>query len=321
MATLRRTEQRITTSAEAIQLPAIGQRLADKIEEIAVTHRLRRLESTHADPTDIALRRFLAVYGVGIQQAMRWVQQGHRSLEDLLAHVALTANQRIGIAHVEDFATRIPREEVTRLGAIVTSALHNIDASFQVTVGGSYRRGAATSGDIDLIITRPDTEIGQIRTVVLESLVPRLFNQNFLKAALASTNRDTGTKWHGACQLPASPPSGVDAALEGLDDNQAKTLPPANPNPWRRIDLLLVPWSERGAAMIYFTGNDIFNRSMRLLARKRGMGLNQKGLFKNVLRGPGQVKLAEGELVESRDERRIFEILGVPWRTPSQRQI
>ncbi|KAB8339051.1 hypothetical protein FH972_021987 [Carpinus fangiana] len=319
IATLRRTNRRITTSAEAIQLPFIGQRLADKIEEIAVTHRLRRLEATRHDPTDVALRTFLQIYGVGTQQAMLWIQQGHRSLQDLLTSVPnLTANQRIGIAHLEDFASRIPRAEVTRLGAIVTKALQDIDAAFQVTIGGSYRRGAADSGDIDLIITRPDTEIGHIRTVVLETLVPRLFLRGFLTATLASTNRRTGTKWHGACQLPLSRYAPIITAIDTAEE-RAKAL--RNPNPWRRIDLLLVPSSEIGAAMIYFTGNDILNRSMRLLARKKGMCLNQRGLFKNVLRGAGQVKLAEGNLVESKDERKIFEALGVPWRTPEERQI
>lgn len=85
------------------------------------------------------------------------------------------------------------------------------------------------------------------------------------------------------------------------------------------MDLLLVPEAEMGAALIYFTGNDIFNRSMRLLARKKGMRLNQKGLYKDVKRGRRGEKLNEGTLVEGRCERRIFEVLGVPWREPGER--
>jgi DNA polymerase IV len=74
-----------------------------------------------------------------------------------------------------------------------------------------------------------------------------------------------------------------------------------------------------GAALLYFTGNDIFNRSIRLLARKKGMRLNQHGLFKNVMRGKAMVKMNEGELVESKSEKKIFECLGVPWRPPEHR--
>ena len=71
--------------------------------------------------------------------------------------------------------------------------------------------------------------------------------------------------------------------------------------------------------MIYFTGNDIFNRSLRLLASKKGMGLNQRGLFKDTLRGRGREKVARGSCVASECERKIFEILGVPWRPPELR--
>ena len=45
----------------------------------------------------------------------------------------------------------------------------------------------------------------------------------------------------------------------------------------RRIDILGVPFPELGAALIYFTGNDIFNRSLRLKARHMGYSLNQRG--------------------------------------------
>lgn len=75
----------------------------------------------------------------------------------------------------------------------------------------------------------------------------------------------------------------------------------------RRIDILTIPFHELGAALIYFTGelpsllsnetnpltrrlpcffagNDIFNRSMRLLANKKGLSLNQRHLSKDVAR-------------------------------------
>lgn len=145
-----------------------------------------------------------------------------------------------------------------------------------------------------MLITRPDATIEQIRTLMMEAVVPDLFQQGFLQVNLASTSRGDGSKWHGASALPGSPI-------------------------WRRIDLLFVPGSQIGAALIYFTGNDIFNRSMRLLASKKDMLLNQRGLYAYVLRGEQRKKLLEGRLVEGRDERRIFELLGVPWRPPEHR--
>ncbi|KAK5164854.1 uncharacterized protein LTR77_009518 [Saxophila tyrrhenica] len=300
MGTLRNHPAKVWTRAEALALPQIGERLATKIEEIAYTNRLRRLENAKAEPSDQTLQAFTQIYGVGYAQASKWVDAGYKTVDEVLAKAELTTNQWIGIEHYEDFNTRIPRAEVERHGAVVKKTLHKIDPAFEVIVGGSYRRGSATSGDIDCIITRPNTGAGRIREVILGQLIPKLLAQNFLVAELAITSRDDGSKWHGASQLPPSTPD-------------------ATPLPWRRIDFLLVPSDELGAALIYFTGNDIFNRSMRLLAGTKGMRLNQRGLYKDVIRGKGREKLSEGTLVEGKDERRIFEVLGVPWRPPEHR--
>lgn len=291
---LRRQPKKIITRTQALSIQGIGQGLAEKIEEIVLTNRLRRLEYANYTPEDLIVQEFLGVYGAGISQASRWVAQGYRSLEDLKKNASLSKAQRIGVEHYHDFAQRIPRQEVSEHGEIVRRAVHKVDAEMQVIIGGSYRRGASDSGDVDLIITKPDATSEQIRTMMIDVVVPGLFRKGFLQASLAATSRTDGSKWHGASALPGS------------------TI-------WRRIDLLFVPGAEVGAAMVYFTGNDIFNRSMRLLASKKGMRLNQRGLYTDVLRGEQRKKLNPGRLLEGRDERRIFELLGVPWRPPEHR--
>jgi len=293
IATLRNHPTKVCTKEEALALPNVGERLATKIEEIAFTNRLRRLDNALTEPRDQILQTFVNVYGAGFMQASNWVRQGYTTLDELLRSASLTENQKIGIEHFEDFQLRIPRAEVAKHGEIVSKTLHELEPSFQVTIGGSYRRGAKDSGDIDFIITCPEAGIDRIRTAVVTRLVPALFAQDFLKAALAATSGD-GTKWHGACCLP-------------------------DQTVWRRVDFLLVPWAEMGAALIYFTGNDIFNRSLRLLAGTKGFRLNQRGLYRDVIRGKGREKITEGTLVESRDERKIFAALGVPWRPPEHR--
>ncbi|KAF1956205.1 hypothetical protein CC80DRAFT_472922 [Byssothecium circinans] len=293
--TLRKQTTKITTAKEAATLPFIGLRLADKIEEIVLIDRLRRLDNTRNDPTDQVLRLFLGVYGAGLSQANKWIQAGYRTLHDLVAKARLTDSQKIGVEHYTDFAQRIPRAEVEAHGKHVESALHALDPDFEVTVMGSYRRGAKDSGDIDIIITKPGASISRLRDVVFNTLIPNLMASGFIKCKLATSSRtDDGTKWHGVSCLPSS-------------------------TTWRRLDLLLVPEYELGAALLYFTGNDIFNRSIRLLASKKGMRLNQRGLYKDVVRGRNRERLNEGTLVEGRDEKRIFEILGVPWREPGER--
>ncbi|KAF5536153.1 DNA polymerase IV [Fusarium napiforme] len=304
ISTLKRQETKITTAEEAQRLPSVGPRLAQKIEEIVTTDRLQRLEYAQKEPMDEALQLFLGIYGVGNSQAQQWLAQGFRTLDDLRTTAKLSPNQLIGIEHYDDLNTRIPRREIEALGAIVRRGAQRVDPQIELIIGGSYRRGAETSGDIDFIITKPNTESSAELRPFLDSLVQLLEAEDFLVARLASSRSvSDGSKWHGCCVLPE---------ISGFNKEHYRPV-------WRRIDFLLVPESEMGAALIYFTGNDIFNRSMRLLASKKGMRLNQRGLYKDVMRGPQRVKVTEGELVEGRDERRIFDILGVKWREPHER--
>ena len=308
---LKKQSRSISTYEEAIALPFVGTRLAEKIVEIVRTGRLERLENAKADPMDQLLDSFLKIYGVGIDQASRWIQAGYRTLDDLKTKAKLTDNQRLSINHYDDFNTKIPRAQVTALGDIVKKAVAEIDPRVECTIMGSYRRGAAQSGDIDLLLTRASTTSSEDLMPMLNELISTLTKSGFLVAALAKP-RDfnpyfnhkskagptpkSGSKWHGCCVLLGNPI-------------------------WRRIDFLLVPETEMGGALIYFTGDDIFNRSIRLLSSKKGMRLNQRGLYQDVMRGPKRVKLNEGMLVEGADEKEIFRILGVPWRPPEQRVI
>lgn len=294
IAALRKQDRKITTEEEAFALPFVGQRLAAKIEEIVWTNKLRRLENTSLDPNAEVLQLFMGIYGVGLKQATKWIDQGHNSIVELLEKAHLTKNQKIGIAHYEDFKARIPRAEMDRHDQYVRETCCKIDDTVQFTIGGSYRRGAADSGDVDFIVTKPDATIENLRTIILDRVIPKLFDKGYLKVGLATTDKVDGSKWHGAAALPGT-------------------------TVWRRIDFLLVPWDEIGAALIYFTGNDIFNRSIRLLASKKGMRLNQRGLWKDVIRGKNRERITQGSLVEGKDEKRIFELLGVPWRPPQHR--
>ncbi|RPB28455.1 hypothetical protein L211DRAFT_833419 [Terfezia boudieri ATCC MYA-4762] len=291
---LKKQTTKIVFAEEAVRLPCIGERLAQKIEEIVFTNHLKRLDYAKLEPGDALLKLFLGVYGAGTTQAQRWISAGHKTLEDLLKKAKLTENQRIGVEHYDDFNTRIPRAEVQRHGDVVIKTALEIDSKLQLDIMGSFRRGAKDCGDIDIIITKRGATNVELKGI-LDELLKRLFAIDFLQWTLATSHRDdSGSKWHGASRIE----------------------PGAR---WRRLDFLLVPWKERGAALIYFTGNDIFNRSLRLLASKKGYRLNQRGLYKDVMRGANRVKVTEGTLVEGESEEKIFEILGVPYRPPEHR--
>ncbi|KAI1490664.1 hypothetical protein F5X96DRAFT_522384 [Biscogniauxia mediterranea] len=281
--------KKIRTAAQARSLPGIDA-IADKIEEIVSTGNLKQLENARDNQNRPVLQLFMNIYGVGVKQAHVWLAKGFRTLDDLKTKANLNKNQAIGVDYYDDLNTRIPRQEVEALGGYVKKAAAIIDPEVELIIGGSYRRGSDSSNDIDIIMTKPGTSATQDLAPFFTRLIDTLAVEGFLTAALAS-HSEKGSTWRGCCVLPKS-------AYPGPKENYRPT--------WRRIDLLLAPETQIGAALLYFTGNDLFNRSMRLLARKKGMNLNQKALY-----GVG--------ISEARDEKRIFEILGVRWREPHER--
>ncbi len=199
---LKRQKRMISTAEEAFAIPSIGHRLADKIEEIVTTNRLRRLESTKLNPSVEVLQIFMKIYGVGFAQATKWIEQGHRSIDDLLSKCDLSKNQKIGIEHLEDFQSRIPRGEMDQHNDFVRETVAVIDASIELTIGGSYRRGQQDSGDIDFIVTKPDCSQETLRITMIDTVIPHLFAKGYLRASLATSSKADGSKWDGDCTIP-----------------------------------------------------------------------------------------------------------------------
>jgi DNA polymerase (family 10) len=74
-----------------------------------------------------------------------------------------------------------------------------------------------------------------------------------------------------------------------------------------RVDIRFVERAQWGSALLYFTGNKEHNIFLRRKAMDRGWKLNEYGLF-------------EGEkVIASREERDIYQALGVPMIEPKER--
>lgn len=324
---LKQQPVKVLTYAEAIAIRNIGESSAEKIEEFVKTGRMLKLQNLQNDPLVKLRGLFTNIYGVGAIQADRWIQKGYRTLDDIREQAQLTPCQQVGLDHFDDLNTRIPRKEVEALGAHVVRAARSIDRDVQLIIGGSYRRGADSSGDIDIMITQQGTSSTDQLITFLDELVSKLTDEGFLTVALAAHRKShaddtSGSKWQGCCVLPRDECADDDGGEAAANDTNGSNNNRGNGNRcpiWRRIDLLLVPETQLGAALIYFTGNDIFNRSMRLLAQKKGMRLNQRGLYTSIIRDRSKCKMNDGELVEGEDERRIFRYLGVHWREPHER--
>jgi DNA polymerase lambda len=103
-----------------------------------------------------------------------------------------------------------------------------------LTVGLVWYSGKADCGDIDIMITRcPDD--GKTHAGILHRLLKALHREKLITEDLALPDAAFGEEaiYRGLCRLP-----------------QAGSRR-------RRIDFLTIPWKWRGAALLYYTGDDI----------------------------------------------------------------
>ncbi|TFK48168.1 hypothetical protein OE88DRAFT_1647173 [Heliocybe sulcata] len=295
IAALKRHPKRITNRDEAVNIMGIGSKTADKIEEIMVTGTLERLKRENLIDVKIT-SIFLGIYGVGQATAWRWFAMGCRTLKDVLTRaetkkIKLSEVQKIGIKYYDDINDRMPRAEAKEIFDRIKAIALKLDPKLFIEIMGSYRsasRGKADCGDIDILITRP-TDDGRTHRGILRKLLRNLHEERIITEDLSIPEDldDLENVYRGLCRR----------------DEHSRH---------RRIDFLAVPWRSRGAALLYYTGDDIFNRSMRLKANKMGYSLNQRGLYAGVVRDPHDrtKKISEGNIVASEAEEEIFRILG-----------
>jgi DNA polymerase beta len=271
------------TSVEQLKgVDGIGAGLLKKIDEILRTGRLEAAEKALANPRFAASEALLNVYGVGPVKAKELIDSGITSIAELRAALErdgelLTSAQKIGLHYYEDLLLRIPRAEMIEHERQI---LKLMNPAFHITIVGSYRRGAETSGDIDVLLCAPNSMTATQRNAAFKKTVEGLTKKGYLVSTLALGN----TKCMGVCQLPGKPA--------------------------RRLDLLVIPVEEYPYAILYFTGSDLFNVAFRSHCLGLGYTLNEHGMK------PTGDKPAPPPMKTERD---IFEFVGLKYVEPVKR--
>ena len=202
----------------------------------------------------VAIEEFVKVMSIGNVKAKSLVNEhGIFTIDDLRARVQddpglLNDKQKLGLKYHEDFVKRIPRKEMDKHASIVKELAAAIDtaAAISCEIVGSYRRGAADSGDIDVLITNNSGDSSCL-TKVVEELRKRKY--------LADDFAYGKEKYMGVCKLPYH-------------------------KSFRRIDIMYIDPAQYVFALLYFTGSQEFNIEMRNWALIKGYSMSEHGLKK-----------------------------------------
>ncbi|CAH3155604.1 unnamed protein product [Porites lobata] len=283
---------RIKSGEEARKLPGIGDKIGKKIDEFIKTGKLEKLEKIRGDETTKAIQQLTRVSRIGPAAARKFVDEGITSLEGLKqVQDKLNHHQKIGFKYVEEFEKRIPREEMLKLREMIMEKIAEFDKEIIATVCGSFRRGATSSGDIDVLLTHPSfnsTDREFDKKALLHGVVDTLSKGSFVTDSLSLGD----TKFMPFCILPK--------AKEKIH---------------RRIDIRLIPNDQYYCGILYFTGSDEFNRRMRQHALDNRFTINEYSI-----RPLGSTGVP-GEPIPVSSEEEIFEIIGMEYKQPHERNL
>jgi len=281
-------EEKILSHNQLQGTSGIGEGVLRRVKEFLETGTLIELEVGEKKEENKQLKELLGVFGIGTKTAQKLLQEGVTGIEDLKEkvrrkEVKLTSSQKLGLKYYEDFKVRVPRREVVRYGDCILRAFRVLDPGNLGEVVGSYRRGAETSGDIDILISN-------------------LRGKNFLKDFLDLLNE-------------------INFFEHVISEGEVKFMGiyrsefPKKAGTRRKIDIRYVPPSSWPTALLHSTGPDEFNVKMRNVALAKGMTLSEHGLYWYNLE-----KKEKGDRIKVGSEEEVFRVLGLEYLPPTQRK-
>lgn len=314
------------------EIPFVGASTALMIKEIVKTGGLRRLDCFQKDPTRIAMRNLMAIWGVGKAKALDLIRRKFHNIDLVREGIStgrladLDRRQLIGVQCYEDFLDDMNRNEVEIIFEQIRTEAKKILPGCDAKIMGSYRRGKTELGDLDVLIVSEEY-MNKVPIRLLSELINNLWRKGYITHHLSNISGlqtvsygDTQEGCFGKnslCILPSSknPPkkSKFEGKLTSCATYMGVFISPIFPKKNRRVDIKIWPYLQVPYASLYFTGGKYFNRSMRLYAKKRfNWTLNDKGLFDK--------KTGERVITTVCTEEDVFEKLHLIYKAPRDRK-
>jgi DNA polymerase (family 10) len=198
-------------------------------------------------------------------------------------------NIRSALKFAERSSERLPLGRALPVAEHFVEQISKVKEVKQAAYAGSLRRGRETIGDVDILVATDK---------------PGPVHDAFAKLDAIEQMLVAG-ETKSSARVRASVEKGKFKDKKG--------------GPLVQVDLRTVPASSFGAAMLYFTGSKAHNVRLRERAIKKGLTLNEYGLFKDD--GKGAAPQSRGvKPVASKTEADIYEALDLPYLPPEIRE-
>lgn len=268
-------------------IPGVGISIAEKIEELIKTGRLKYYEDLKKK-TPVNLSELSRVEGLGPKSIKKLYSELRvKNLNDLekaakagkirnLEDFGIKSEENIlkGIEFLSKSGGRMLLGRALPIAERLKSLLLKVNGVKAVEVAGSLRRRKETIGDLDILVVAKDTA-PVMEVFVKFPEVVRIYGKGGTKSSVHLKD-------------------GIDA------------------------DLRVVPEPSYGAALAYFTGSKDHNVALRKIAVKKGWKLNEYGLF-NKIQNP-KSKIQKWAKIAGKTEEEVYKKLGLEFVPPEMRE-
>ncbi len=270
------------------EIPGVGVAIAEKIEELLKTGKLKYYE---------ALKRSMPV---NLGELTTIAGLGPKKIKALY--------EKLGVKNIKDLETKAKAGKIAPLEGFGKKSEENIlkGVSFFKSLGGRFLLGEI---------------LPEVR--LIEDRLKSLKEVDGVTIA-GSIRRRKETIGDADLLVISKKPAGVMDVFVRMPDVErvlahGPTKSAVQMKSGLQIDLRVVPKESYGAALAYFTGSKDHNVAMREIAIKKGLKLNEYGLFS--AKG-GSASGGKGtKMVAGKTEEEIYKALGLHYVEPELREM
>ena len=265
--------------AEILKIPNVGKSIAEKIQEFLRDGTFESLDSLRAKVPP-GVRDIIAVPGVGPKKAMILYQD-------------------LGIANLDGLRAAVENGRLADLKGFGARTESNIRRGLERLQQHTGRALASVAMDVAEYF---------IERITSNAPVERIDYAGSLRR-MVETIGDVDLLVASDDPVPVMDAfTGVGVVERVLAKGEARSSVITRTG--LQVDLRVVPAEAWGAAMIYFTGSKAHNIRIREMAVRKGLKLNEYGLF----------DAKSGELIVAQTEEEVYERLGLAWIPPTMRE-
>jgi DNA polymerase (family 10) len=262
-----------------LTIPGVGKSIGEKIHAYLSTGSIPELEALRAQIPP-GVREMMSVPGLGPKKAMALYEE-------------------LGIASVDDLAAAIQDDRIAGLKGFGSKTQENIARGIQQLSATGGRVQVSLALDVAETLIGELEQMKRVRRCTFAGSLRRMSETiGDVDLLVAADDPAPIMEWF------TSAPRALRVLAHG--DTKSSILTERG----LQVDLRVIPLEAWGAAMIYFTGSKAHNVHIREIAVRKGLKLNEYGLY----------RADDGELLAAETEEEVYARLGLAYIPPTMRE-